>query len=99
MTHLMKTTATAAIVALMSAAPLAASPESGSPQQSVVNDPDESVAKKKVTTESVIESTDAGTPAQAVDVDGDEAVAANDSDNKGTIADELPTNSPVLNDS
>ena len=100
MTHLMKTTATAALVALMAAAPMAASAtQTGSPQQSVDADPDENVAVKKVTTNGVTEEIATGSPALSVDADEDEDVAAADGEGEGTIADELPTNSPVLNDS
>ena len=54
MTHLIKNTATLSLIALMSAAPMAAfATESGSPQQSVVADPDEEVVKKPVTGESM----------------------------------------------
>ena len=50
MTHFAQKTATAAVIALMSAAPMAAfATETGSPAQSVASDPDESVAVKKVT--------------------------------------------------
>lgn len=44
MTNTLKTTASAALITLMAAAPMAAfadAPQSGSPQQSIANDPDE----------------------------------------------------------
>ena len=100
MTDLMKTTATAALVALMAAAPMAASAaQTGSPEQSVDADPDEYVAKKKVTSDGVTEEMATGSPELSVDADEDEDVAAADGEGEGTLADELPTNSPALNDS
>lgn len=50
MTNLKTNTARAALIALMATAPMAAfaSPESGSPQQKVANDPDEHVAGDSV---------------------------------------------------
>ena len=97
MTHFAQKTATAAVIALMSAAPMAAfATETGSPAQSVASDPDESVAVKKVTTDgSVAATTETGTPAQSVDADASESVAIT-ADGEGTIADELPTNSPAV---
>lgn len=100
MTDLKKNTATVALIALMSAAPMAAfATESGSPQQSVDADPDEYADSKKVTDDdSVVSDMETGSPAQSVDTDDDESVA--DSGNgEGSIADELPTNSPAISDS
>ena len=77
--------------------PLAATAAtSGSPQQSVEADPDESVESKKIVTEgSVAAEIETGSPAQSVDADEDEEVAMDDA-GEGTIADELPTNSPQV---
>ena len=96
MFDLKKNAATVTLVALMSAAPMAAmAVETGSPAQSVESDPNESVSTKRVTTSSVVDDTEAGTPAQSVDADEAETVAVGDA-GEGTIADELPTDSPVV---
>ncbi|WP_370401845.1 hypothetical protein [Sulfitobacter sp. JB4-11] len=98
MTHFKKNTATVALIALMSAAPMAAfATESGSPQQSVDADTDETVGVKKVTGEESLAAGATGTPAQSVDADPAETVAANE-ETEGTIADELPTNSPAVSE-
>lgn len=99
MTYFAKKSATAALIALMSAAPMAAfATESGSPQQSVDADPDEYAGTKNVTDQESLAATAAtGTPEQSVDADADENVADSGA-TEGTIADELPTNSPAVSD-
>lgn len=97
MTNLKKTTA-AALVALMSAAPISAfATGTGSPAQSVDADPNETVGVKKVTTDSVVADMETGSPAQPVDADPNEDVAMSDA-GEGSIADEYPTNSPAVLD-
>ncbi|MDF1728663.1 MAG: hypothetical protein P1U53_13030 [Sulfitobacter sp.] len=96
MFNLKKSATTVTLVALMSAAPMAAfAQETGSPQQSVESDPDETVANAPVTTDSVVDELETGTPAQSVEADESEAVSATDTAD-GTIADELPTSSPAV---
>lgn len=98
MTDLKKSTATIALITLMSAAPLAALASSGSPQQAVDTDPNESVAIKPVTgDESIASDMETSSPQLSVDADEDEQVASNQ-DTDGTIADELETSSPVITD-
>ncbi len=97
MTHLLKTTAATALIAVMATASFAGN--TGSPAQSVDADPDEYVAKKKVDADGDAVNEATGSPAQSVDTDEDEEVAMDDADGNGTIADELPTNSPAVSDS
>ena len=98
MTNLMKTSA---LIALLTAAPIAGfaggtPTQTSSPQASVATDPEEMAEDNIVTNGSVVATTESGSPELAVDEDEDEAVAMGSSDTEGTIADELPTNSPQV---
>ena len=75
MTNLMTKTARAALITLMATAPMAAfaAPQSGSPQQSVAEDPDENVGNAPVYGDSMEDTTKADqgpysyTPAEITD--------------------------------
>ncbi|MEH6644132.1 hypothetical protein [Sulfitobacter sp.] len=73
MTNLKENTARAALIALMATAPMAAfaAPHSGSPQQSVAEDPDENTGRAPAYGDSIEDTSKAGpysyTPAEITD--------------------------------